>query len=94
MKVKDNTDKTDEEEEEEEQMVNSEQDIENGFVNPMGVIDVNLFTSCSALQKWNALPLEEGERCPCLERHTQMRCANLIREDTPAQLVKSLCRSG
>ena len=59
MKVKDNTGKT-EEEEEEEEMVNSEQDIENGFVNPMGVIDVNLFTSCSALQKSNALPLEEG----------------------------------
>ena len=68
MKVKDPN--TDSEEEEEEQM-NVERDLEDGFVKPAEVADINLFKSCLALQRWNELPLQKGGRCPCLENtHT------------------------
>ena len=74
MKDKDNDSHSEEEEEEETHTGDMDQDlVEDGYVNPLGAIDADLFKSSSALQKWNALPLKEGERCPCLEKDSQMR---------------------
>ena len=84
MEVKDNTDS----EEEEEEQMNVERDLEDGFVKPAEIADINLFKSCLALQRWNELPLQKGEMCPCLEKHTQMRCTNTVNEDAQVQLVK------
>ena len=87
MKDKDEKSSSDDEEEEE-QIGDAERDFRDGFVKPNEVVDINLFKSCLALKRWNELPLREGERCPCLEKNSQMRCTNTVNEDAPAQLVK------